>query len=385
MHRAESRDPASTPWASNLGAEPSDVQRFVVGADGVERLVPGGQELAGRRVEVAAGCLVPDGQVRVVVLDLVGGWPPHLVVGRGEHLPQLGAGHGAADRHVNVRGEPPLWLDGGEVLEVVADQAAQVLDQPVEQRGEVQRVSGGALVVVGGRVGRDAVRRDLAVAVAGQGQEHRRTEGLAVRGGVGLADRPGIDSPAGQVGGVLAAPGGSVASLLPVGQDVAAHAGAGDFLVQLGGQLVQLGRRLVRPSVWAWSCICWESARWVTQVRCTSSGSSGVITGSVSRCQPSRHCAARRVRARSAQAGQTEARVCPHGMSTCSTWPVCRSVRRSCTGRMQPPCSAARSRTTSRASGMASRWARVVRWVMRSPFRRGRHGRRSCRGRWRAR
>ena len=44
----------------------------------------------------------------------------------------------------------------------------------------------------------------------------------------------------------------------------------------------------------------------VTQVRCTSSGSSGVMTGSVSRCQPSRHWAARRVLARSAQAGQTD-------------------------------------------------------------------------------
>ena len=64
------------------------------------------------------------------------------------------------------------------------------------------------------------------------------------------------------------------------------------------------------------------------------------------------------------------ARVCPQGTSTCSIWPVCRSVRRSWTGRMQPPCSAARSRTTSRASGMASRCALVVRGVMQPPGRR---------------
>jgi hypothetical protein len=98
-----------------LRAEPGDVQRLVVVADGVECLVPGGQELTGRRVEVAAGCLVPDWQVRVVVLHLARGRPPDLVVGGGEHLAQLGAGNRAADGYVDVRGEPSLWLDGGEV------------------------------------------------------------------------------------------------------------------------------------------------------------------------------------------------------------------------------------------------------------------------------
>ena len=51
----------------------------------------------------------------------------------------------------------PLRLDGREVLDVVADEAAQVLHEPVEQRGEVQRVAGRRGVVVGGRVGRRAV------------------------------------------------------------------------------------------------------------------------------------------------------------------------------------------------------------------------------------
>ncbi len=139
------------------GAEPGDVQRLVVRADGVEGVVPGGQELAGRRVEVPAGWLVPDGQVRVVVHDPIGRGPPDLVVGRGDDLPQLGAGDGAADRDVDVRGEAFLGFDGGEVLEVVAEEAAQVLDEPVEQRGEVQRVAGGPLVVVAVGVGRGAV------------------------------------------------------------------------------------------------------------------------------------------------------------------------------------------------------------------------------------
>ena len=140
-------------------AEPGHVQRLVLVADGVEGLVPGGQDLAGGGVEVVAAGLVPDRQLAVVVLDLVGGWPPDLVVGGGEDLAQLGAGDGAADRDVDVRGEAALGFDGGEVLDVVAEEAAQVLDEPVEQRGEVQRVPGGPLVVVGGRVGRGAVAR----------------------------------------------------------------------------------------------------------------------------------------------------------------------------------------------------------------------------------
>jgi len=50
---------------------------------------------------------------------------------------------------VNVRGGAFLGFDCGDLLHVVAEVAAQVLDQPVEQRGEVDRVAGGALVVVG--------------------------------------------------------------------------------------------------------------------------------------------------------------------------------------------------------------------------------------------
>ena len=112
------------------------------------------------------------------------------MIGRGEHLAQFGAGQGAAHRDVDVRGEPPLRFDGGEVLDVVAEEAAQVLDEPVEQRREVQRVPCRPLVVVAGRVGRGAVAADPAVAGAGQRDEHRRPERLAVRRGVGLADRP---------------------------------------------------------------------------------------------------------------------------------------------------------------------------------------------------
>ena len=73
-----------------------------------------------------------------------------------------------------MKREPSLRFDGGEVLDVVAEEPAQVLDKPVEQRGEVQRVAGGLLVVVAGRVGRGAVLADAPVAGTGQGEEHPR-------------------------------------------------------------------------------------------------------------------------------------------------------------------------------------------------------------------
>ena len=258
------------------------------------------------------------------------------------------AGDGAADGEVDVRGEAALWFDGGEVLQVIADVAAQVLDEPVEQRGEVQRVAGGAGVVVGVRVGGCSVLADPAVGRAGERDEQRGPEGLAVRRGVGLADRPGVDRAAGQGSGVLPAPGGAVAAR-PRRQHLAAQPGIGDLLVQLADPLVQLV--VSRPSLASRSRPSCASARSVISARWSSVAGSGSMTGSWSRCQPSRHCAARRIRARSAHDGHTEARVCPHGMSTCSTWPVSISVRRSCTGRRQAPCSAASSLTTCRASG----------------------------------
>jgi len=55
-----------------------------------------------------------------------------------------------------------LGFDGGEVLQVIADQAAQVLDEPVEQRGEVQRVPGSVTIIVGVRVGGCSVLADPA-------------------------------------------------------------------------------------------------------------------------------------------------------------------------------------------------------------------------------
>jgi hypothetical protein len=90
------------------------VPRLVLAADGVESLIPSRQDLAGVRVEVGAGVLVPDRQVPAVVFDVCDG-PPDLVVGGGDDLAELGAGDGAADGEVDVRGESALWFDGGEV------------------------------------------------------------------------------------------------------------------------------------------------------------------------------------------------------------------------------------------------------------------------------
>ena len=60
------------------------------------------------------------------------------------------------------------------------------------------------------------------------------------------------------------------------------------------------------PSLAAWSRRAWASARVWIHHRWSSVAGSGSVTGSCSRCQPSRHCAARSVRARSAHDGQTD-------------------------------------------------------------------------------
>ena len=76
-------------------------------------------------------------------------------------------------------------------------------------------------------------------------------------------------------------------------------------------------------------------------------GSAGCHSGSVSRCQPSRHCCIRSRRARSAHGGQRSSRVEPHEIGTSRTSPVSRSVTREITGRAHTPATTAASRTSS--------------------------------------
>ena len=67
--------------------------------------------------------------------------------------------------------ESALWFDGGEVLDVVADEAPQVLYEAVDQLGEVQRVPGRPPIVVAGRVDRSAVLLDPPIGVEGECDE----------------------------------------------------------------------------------------------------------------------------------------------------------------------------------------------------------------------
>src|SRR5579863_6523925 len=101
--------------------------------------------------------------------------------------------------------QPPLRFDSGEILDLPADEPAEILHEPVEQRSEMQRIAGGLAVVVPIRVGRCAIAVHPAVAGTGQGHEQGRTEGLAVRCGEDLADRARVDLAPRQVRGVLAA------------------------------------------------------------------------------------------------------------------------------------------------------------------------------------
>ena len=140
----------------------------------------------------------------------------------------------------------------GEILHVVANTAAQVLDQPVEQRREVDRIPRSPLIVVTGRVDRRAVLADLAVAVTREGEEHRRPVGLAVRRGEYAPGRLGRDLPARKprrcpdadvwsaLGAAVWRAAVAVACTGPASQ-AAADTASGQLGVQFGDDVVELG------------------------------------------------------------------------------------------------------------------------------------------------
>ena len=151
----------------------------------------------------------------------------------------------------------------------------------------------------------------------------RRPERLAVRRGVGLAHGAGADLAAGQVRGVLAAPGRAVPPVRPGRVHLPADARLGDLLIQLADR-ARPSRSCPAPAAAAWSRSCWASARFSTQNRWSSVPGRG-------RC---------RVRPRGASppgtappaaswpaprtTGRPSARVCPQGTST---WSICPGVQ----------------------------------------------------------
>ena len=138
--------------------------------------------------------------------------PPDLVVGGGDDLAGDLVRDRAPQRGVQMRCGAFLRFHRREVLHLPAQDAPQVLHQAVHQRGEVDRIPRGAPVVVGVRVHGCAVA-DRAVAVAGEGQKHRRP----VLPGVLAPDRRFAHLPGGQIGGVLASSGGTRARRLLAG------------------------------------------------------------------------------------------------------------------------------------------------------------------------
>jgi hypothetical protein len=172
----------------------------------VERFLPGRQQPAVRRIDVAAFLGRPAGEPLGEHGHVVFG-PPELVVGGGPDLAHDAAGDRAPDGRVQVRGQAALGLDGGEVLDVIARTAAQVLPEPVGQLGEVQSVERRPPVVVAVTVDGHALGVDPPIRGQGQGEEHRRAVGAAVGCGVHPADGPVLHREPGQVGHVRAAPG----------------------------------------------------------------------------------------------------------------------------------------------------------------------------------
>jgi hypothetical protein len=169
--------------------------------------------------------------------------------GGSDHLPHHRSRDRAPDGHVQVRRQPPLRFYRAEVLRVVAEHAAHVLDEPVHQRGEVHRIPRRPPVVIAAGVDGCAVVADLAIAVTGQGQEHRGAVGLAVLGGEHLAEGPVLDLVLRKVRGILAAPGGANTASLGLspgrpGGDRATNTRPGDLGIELANQRVIVGHVL---------------------------------------------------------------------------------------------------------------------------------------------
>src|SRR3954454_3457995 len=75
----------------------------------------------------------------VAVDQLVMRRPPDLEIGRRSDLPQHPMRDGSPDGRVQVWRDPFLWFDGGEVLHIPADAAAQVLPPAILEPREVHR------------------------------------------------------------------------------------------------------------------------------------------------------------------------------------------------------------------------------------------------------
>jgi hypothetical protein len=139
---------------------------------------------------------------------------------------------------VEVGGAALLGFDGAEVLHLPPDAAPSVLPEPVHQRREVDGVAGGPPVVIGVGVYRRPVTINLPVGVQGEGEEGG--------GPVVPSEHPPegavLDGSAGQVRGVLAAPGGALDRLgwrVQRGKP-APHPGRPEFGVQHGHRVGDL-------------------------------------------------------------------------------------------------------------------------------------------------
>ena len=71
MHRLASRDPASTPWASNRAPNRATCRGSSWSPMASRAWSQVRQHLAGVRVEVGAGVLIPHRQALAVVLDVL--------------------------------------------------------------------------------------------------------------------------------------------------------------------------------------------------------------------------------------------------------------------------------------------------------------------------
>src|SRR5579884_2835871 len=143
-----------------------------------------------------------------------------------------------------MRSETPLRLDRRKVLNVIARDPPQVLNEAIHELAEVDRVAGRAPIVVRVRINRRPVRPHPPIAVTRQRQEHRRPKHLATRSRVDPPERRLLDPPLRQVRRILAPTSRAHAPSFCSRIDVAPHARSRQRRIDLANRFVPLRRVL---------------------------------------------------------------------------------------------------------------------------------------------
>lgn len=122
------------PLEVQLGPKPDHVSRTRIGVavQGVQGLLERREHLTGGRVDVPDP-VAPDRDLSTYIDRMLVLRPPDLVIRRLNDLPEGLSRYRSTNCGMEVRRQPSLSLDGGEVLHLEPDSPAKVLPEPVHQ------------------------------------------------------------------------------------------------------------------------------------------------------------------------------------------------------------------------------------------------------------